>query len=54
VTSVQLLGRLIEVTLCGSFLSWALYREATSADWLRVDLDEMLRPYLDPNSEKSL
>lgn len=43
---VQALARLIEVTLRGSFLCWTLYRERPAADWLREDLDAMLRPYL--------
>ncbi len=43
---VQPLARSIEVTLRGSFLSWALYREGSAADWLREDLDATLRPYL--------
>ena len=45
-TEVQALARLIEATLRGSFLSWALYREGSAADWLREDLDATLRPYL--------
>ncbi|HMF27636.1 MAG TPA: hypothetical protein VKE42_02630, partial [Candidatus Cybelea sp.] len=46
VSDVQRLGRLIEATLRGSFLSWTLYREGAAADWLRADLDALLRPYL--------
>jgi AcrR family transcriptional regulator len=46
VTDVQSLGRLIEATLRGSFLGWALYQKGTAADWLRADLDAILRPYL--------
>jgi len=46
VPDVRPLGRLIEATLRGSFLGWALYREGTAADWLRADIDSMLRPYL--------
>jgi AcrR family transcriptional regulator len=46
VTDVQSLGRLIEATLRGSFLGWALYREGAATDWLRADFDAMLRPYL--------
>src|SRR5215472_15902146 len=46
VPDVQALGRLIEATLRGSFLGWALYREGTAADWLRADLDAVLQPYL--------
>ena len=46
VTDVPPLGRLIEATLRGSFLGWTLYREGAAADWLRADLDSILRPYL--------
>ena len=45
-TNVHTLARLIEATLRGSFLSWALYREGSAANWLRADLDATLRPYL--------
>src|SRR5262245_49165774 len=45
-TDVQALARSIEVTLNGSFLAWALYREGSAAQWLRDDLDATLRPYL--------
>jgi AcrR family transcriptional regulator len=43
---IHALARLIEVTLRGSFLSWALYREGFAKDWLRADLEASLRPYL--------
>jgi AcrR family transcriptional regulator len=46
VIDVQSLSRLIEATLRGSFLGWALYREGAAADWLRADIDATLRPYL--------
>jgi AcrR family transcriptional regulator len=45
-TDVRALARLIEVTLRGSFLNWTLYREGSTADWLREDLETTLRPYL--------
>jgi len=45
-TSAQALARSIEVTLGGSFLAWAIYREGSAADWLREDLEATLRPYL--------
>lgn len=45
-TDVQSLSRLIEATLRGSLLGWALYREGAASAWLRADLDAMLRPYL--------
>ena len=46
VTDVRPLARLIETTLRGSFLSWAMYREGAAADWLREDFEAVLRPYL--------
>lgn len=46
VVDVQRLSRVIEATLRGSFLSWALYREGPASDWLRADLNAVLRPYL--------
>jgi AcrR family transcriptional regulator len=46
VRDVPSLSRLIETTLRGSFLGWTLYREGAAADWIRADLDAMLRPYL--------
>jgi AcrR family transcriptional regulator len=45
-TDIRALARSIEVTLRGSFLSWALYREGLAADWLREDLEATLGPYL--------
>jgi len=45
-TNAPALARMIEVTLGGSFLAWALYREGSAAAWLRDDLDATLRPYL--------
>lgn len=45
-TDTPTLARLIEVTLRGSLLAWMLYRVGTAADYLREDLDAMLRPYI--------
>ena len=45
-TDVRALARMIEVTLDGSFLAWAVYREGQAARHLRKDLDAALRPYL--------
>jgi len=47
-TDVQVLARLTEVTLRGSFLNWALYRDGPAARWLREDLDAVIRPHLAP------
>jgi AcrR family transcriptional regulator len=46
VTDVRQMSRSIEATLRGSFLGWSLYREGPAYDWLRADLDALLRPYL--------
>jgi AcrR family transcriptional regulator len=45
-TDVRALARSVEVSLRGSVLNWALYREGAAADWLRDDLDAVLRPHL--------
>jgi hypothetical protein len=45
-TDARALARMIEVTLGGSFLAWALHREGPAATRLREDLDATLRPYL--------
>jgi AcrR family transcriptional regulator len=45
-TDIAVLARTIEVTLGGSFLAWALYREGVASIWLRNDLNAVLRPHL--------
>ena len=45
-TDVRALARAIEVTLNGSFLTWAVHREGSAAAWLRADLDATLRPHV--------
>ena len=44
-TDARVLARMVEVTLDGSFLAWAIYREGSAATHLRRDLDAVLRPY---------
>jgi AcrR family transcriptional regulator len=39
------LARTIEVTVGGSLMAWAFYREGNAVDWVREDLDAVLRPY---------
>jgi AcrR family transcriptional regulator len=39
------LARLIQQIKGGSMLDWAVYREGTLADWVRRDLEGLLRPY---------
>ena len=45
-TDVQVLARMVEVTLDGSFLAWTIYREGPATKRLREDFDATLRPYL--------
>ena len=45
-TDVRALARMLEVTLGGSLLAWTLHREGAADNWLREDLEMMLRPYL--------
>ncbi len=39
------LARAVEVTLSGSLWTWAFHREGKAVDWVREDLDALLRPY---------
>lgn len=43
---VDALARTVEVTVGGSLMAWAFYREGPAADWVRQDLDAVLRPYV--------
>jgi AcrR family transcriptional regulator len=40
------LARAIQVTLSGSLLTWAFFREGTAGSHLRSDLETLLKPYL--------
>ena len=42
----EALARVIETTLSGSLITWAIYRDGDAAAWLRADLDAVLAPYL--------
>jgi AcrR family transcriptional regulator len=42
----RVLARMLEVTLGGSLLAWALHRHGSAREWLRADLETMLMPYL--------
>ena len=46
VADSQAIARVIETTLSGSLITWAIYREGDAAQWLRKDLDAVLAPYL--------
>jgi AcrR family transcriptional regulator len=39
------LARAVEVTLSGSLWTWVFHREGKAVDWVRQDLDALLRPY---------
>jgi AcrR family transcriptional regulator len=39
------LARTIEVTVGGSLMAWAFYREGAAAEWVREDLEAVLKPY---------
>ena len=45
VNSAQL-ARTIDAILSGSMITWAFYREKTAAQWMRVDLEAVLAPWL--------
>ena len=42
----EALARVIETTLSGSLITWAIYRDGDAAPWLRADIDAVLAPYL--------
>jgi BetI-type transcriptional repressor, C-terminal len=39
-------ARTIEAVLSGSMLTWPFYREGTAAQWMRADLEAVLKPHL--------
>ena len=41
----QALSRFLQQVFNGSMLDWAVFREGTLRDWLRRDLEALLRPY---------
>jgi AcrR family transcriptional regulator len=45
-TNAAQLGRVIETTLGGALITWAIYRDGEAAAWLRADLDAVLAPHL--------
>jgi AcrR family transcriptional regulator len=44
-TDVAGLARMVETTLGGSLLNWAVYQEGTAAAWVWRDLDALLAPH---------
>jgi hypothetical protein len=45
-TDTATLAKVVETTLSGSLLTWAIYREGSAATWLRGDLEAVLAPNL--------
>lgn len=43
---IDALARAVQVTLSGSLMTWAFYRERTAAEFMRDDLDTVLAPWL--------
>jgi AcrR family transcriptional regulator len=39
------LARAVEVTVSGSLMTWAFYRDAPLADWMREELDRLFAPH---------
>lgn len=46
------LVRAVEVTVSGSLMTWAFYRDAPLADWMRQELDRLFAPYRPAGGEK--
>ncbi len=40
------LARLMQETLHGALVTWAIYREGTARDWVRREMEMLLAPYL--------
>jgi AcrR family transcriptional regulator len=47
------LARVVQETLQGALVAWAIYREGTAGDWVRRDLEFVLGPYLAPKPGKT-
>jgi AcrR family transcriptional regulator len=45
-SDVRSLARTVEITISGSLMSWATYREGQAADWIATDIDAVLSPWL--------
>jgi AcrR family transcriptional regulator len=43
------LARLLQETLHGALVTWAIYREGTAREWVRQELEMLLTPYLEGN-----
>jgi AcrR family transcriptional regulator len=50
VCDTDALARVVQETLQGALVAWAIYREGSARDWVRRDLEFLLGPYLAPKS----
>jgi len=46
------LARTVEAILGGSMMAWAYYEEGTATQWMRDDLNAVLKPYLNKPKQK--
>jgi AcrR family transcriptional regulator len=46
------LARLVQETLHGSLVAWAIFREGFAGEWVRRDLDFLLAPHLGPKARR--
>ncbi len=47
------LARTVEAVLSGSMMSWAYYEEGTATQWMRDDLEAVLKPYLKKKARRA-
>jgi AcrR family transcriptional regulator len=52
-TNPTRLARTVEAILSGSMMTWAYYEEGTAQQWMRDDLDAVLKPYLVTKKKRS-
>jgi AcrR family transcriptional regulator len=51
VCDTDALARLVQETLQGALVAWAIYREGSAREWVRRDLEFLLAPYLAPSPQ---
>jgi AcrR family transcriptional regulator len=49
----EALARLIQAAAHGSMVAWAFHQEGKVGDWMRRDMETLLRPYRVPGKRKS-
>ena len=48
VPAIEASARAVEAVISGSLMTWACYQEGTAANWIRRNLDAVLRPHIEP------